>query len=106
MESLDYSKRNARLVVAWQIMIVMVGVILLSGCAEFSAFRANMQIEERSIGGAASESNRDSSIAPASFIGQVWGELSDGVSNRARIMTGRQTQSRSVPDSTWRMNVR
>lgn len=104
MESLDYSKRNARLVVAWQIMIVMVGVILLSGCAEFSAFRANMQMEERPIGGAAS--NRDSSIAPASFIGQVWEELSDGVSNRARILTGRQTQSRSVPDSAWRMNVR
>ncbi|SEL73000.1 hypothetical protein SAMN04488688_105309 [Paenibacillus sp. cl141a] len=106
MESLGFSKRNARLVVAWQIMIVMVGVLLLSGCAEFSAFRANMQIEERSIGGAASESNRDSSIAPASFIGQIWGDLSEGVSNRARIMTGRQTQSRSVTDSAWRMNIR
>ena len=105
MESLDCSKRNARLVVAWKIVIVIVGVILLSGCAEFSAFRANMQIEERSIGGAASGSDRDSSIAPHP-LSVKYGELSDGVSNRARIMTGRQTQSRSVPDSTWRMNVR
>ncbi|MHA2853992.1 hypothetical protein ACXZ7E_08380 [Paenibacillus lautus] len=106
MEILHHSKRNARLSAAWLAMIIMVGVILLSGCAEFRASRANMQIEERSIGGAASGSDRDSSIAPASFIGQVWEELSDGVSNRARIMTGGQTQSRSVPDSAWRMNVR
>ncbi|WP_411553118.1 hypothetical protein [Paenibacillus lautus] len=106
METQHHSKRIAMHVMAWPAMIMIVGVILLSGCAEFSAFRANMQIEERSIGGAVSGSDRDSSIAPASFIGQVWGELSDGVSNRARIMTGRQTQSRSVPDSTWRMNVR
>lgn len=106
MGSIHYAKRNIRLTMAWPAIIVMVGVILISGCAEFKISREDTRIENRSAQGLTTASNRSTSMAPASFLGQLWGEISDGVTNRTRKMTGRQTPSRTLFEASWRMEVR
>lgn len=107
MGSIHHAKRNIRLTMARPAIIVMVvGVMLISGCAEFKMSREDTRIENRSAQGMATASNRSASIAPASFLEQLWGDISDGVTNRTRIMTGRQTPSRSLSEASWRMEVR
>ncbi|MBT2765485.1 hypothetical protein [Paenibacillus sp. ISL-20] len=106
MGSIHHAKRNIRLTMVWPAIIVLVGVLLLSGCAEFKISGEDPRIENRTIGETAAASNRNSSMTPASFLGKLWGEISDGVSSRARIMTGRQTPSRTLPEAGWRMDVR
>ncbi|RAR41752.1 hypothetical protein [Paenibacillus sp. MDMC362] len=107
MGSIHHAKRNIRLTLAWPAIIVMVvGVILLAGCAEFKMPRDDTRIENRSVQGRATASNRSTSMAPASFLGQLWGDISDGVTNRTRKMTGRQTPSRTLFEASWRMEVR
>lgn len=106
MESIQHVKRSIRITMAWPAIIVMVGVILLSGCAELKMSVEDPRIENRSIEGTTTAINRNASMTPSSFLGQLWGEISDGVSSRARIMTGRQTPSRTLPQAGWRMDVR
>ncbi|MGE7825881.1 hypothetical protein [Paenibacillus sp. NPDC093718] len=107
MGFIHHAKRNMRLTMAWPAIIVLVvGVILLSGCAEFRISREDTQIENRSTQGMATASNGSTSMTPASFLGQLWGDISDGVKNRTRKMTGRQTPSRTLSEASWRMEVR
>lgn len=107
MVSIHHAKRNIRLTMARPAIIVMVvGVMLLSGCAEFKMSREDTRIENRSIGGTATAINRSTSMAPASFLGQLWGEIANGVTNRTRKMTGRQTQGHTLSEASWRMEAR
>ncbi|WP_339271094.1 hypothetical protein NYE54_07075 [Paenibacillus sp. FSL K6-1330] len=105
MGSIHHAKRNIRLTMVWPAIIVLVGVLLLSGCAEFKISGEDTRIENRTIGGAAA-ANRNSSMAPASFLEQLWGEISDGVTNRTRKMRGRQTPGHTLSEASWRMEVR
>jgi hypothetical protein len=106
MESIQHVKRNIRITMAWPAIIVMVGVILLSGCAELKMSVEDPRIENRSIGGTATAINRSTSMAPASFLGQLWGEIANGVTNRTKKMTGRQTQGHTLSEASWRMEAR
>lgn len=107
MGSIHHAKRNIRLTMVRPAIIVMVvGVMLLSGCAEFKMSLEDTRIENRSAQGMATASNRSTSMAPASFLEELWGDISDGVTNRTRIMTGRQTPGRTLSEASWRMGVR
>lgn len=103
MGSIHHAKRNIRLTMVWPAITVLVGVLLLSGCAEFKISGEDTRIGNRTIGGTAAASNRNSSMAPTSFLEQLWGEISDGVTNRTRKMTGRQAPGHTLSEASWGM---
>lgn len=105
MEFIHHSKRNTRLPMAWPTIIVIVIVLLLTGCAENRMSYGDTLDESRTFRRPAAETHKGSTIAPVSFIEHLWGEVWNGVTNRTRKMTGKQTPSHITSDSSWRIDI-
>ena len=106
MGSIHHAKRNIRLTMAWPAIIVMVvGVMLISGCAEFKMSREDTRIENRSAQGMVTASNRSTSMTPASFLEQLWGHIGRGDEPHQNNDRQANAEPYSI-EASWRMEVR
>lgn len=92
MESMRDSKWNNTPVMSWLAIFLIVGVILLSGCAGNRIYHGEALDENRTLRGVVVGTNyRGASITQVSFIEHIWENIWNGMNDRIRKMTGRPT---------------
>lgn len=93
MESIHNTKWNNSPVMAWLAIFLIVGIILLSGCAgNHRIYHGEALDESRNLRGTVVTANyRGASIPQVSFIEHIWENIWNGMNDRIRKMTGRPT---------------